>query len=142
MTMHGTLHPKSDIDRVYLSREMARSEFISCEECIRMEENNLGRYVGNSVEPLLQGMKAAETIEYNDTVNKKEFKQSWMRERKEQCKNKRMYGQFVGEIPETTDEKETWHWLRKADVKVETEAMLCKNSNANKIFETQDETPQ
>ena len=53
-----------------------------------------------------------------------------------------MYGQFVGEIPETTDEKETWHWLRKADVKVETEAMLCKNSNANKIFETQDETPQ
>ena len=82
MTMHGTLHPKSDIDRVYLSREMARSEFISCEECIRMEENNLGRYVGNSVEPLLQGMKAAETIEYNDTVNKKAFKQRWMWEKK------------------------------------------------------------
>ena len=53
-----------------------------CEECIRMEENNLGRYVGNSVEPLLQGMKAAETIEYNDTVNKKEFKQKWMWEKK------------------------------------------------------------
>ena len=27
-----------------------------------------------------------------------------------------MYGQFVREMPETTDEKETWHWLRKADL--------------------------
>ena len=30
-----------------------------------------------------------------------------MREKKELWKNKRMYGQFVTEIPETTDEKET-----------------------------------
>ena len=36
-----------------------------------------------------------------------------------------MYGQFVREMPETTDEKETWHWLRKADSKFETEAILC-----------------
>ena len=36
-------------------------------------------YVKNSVEPLIEGVKAAETIEYNDTVNKNEFKQSWMR---------------------------------------------------------------
>ena len=35
-----------------------------------------------------------------------------------------MYGQFVREMPETKDEKETWHWLRKAALKVETEAML------------------
>ena len=36
-----------------------------------------------------------------------------------------MYGQFVREMPETTDEKETLCWLKKADLKVETEAMLC-----------------
>ena len=48
-----------------------------------MEENNLGWYVRNSVEPLIEGVKEAETIEYNNTVNKKEFKQSWMWEKKE-----------------------------------------------------------
>ena len=37
----------------------------------------------------------------------------------------RIYGRFVREMPETTDEKETQNWLRKADLKVETEAMLC-----------------
>ena len=36
-----------------------------------------------------------------------------------------MYGQFVREMPETTEEKETWKWMRKADLKVQTEAMLC-----------------
>ena len=64
-------------------------------------------------------------MEYNDTVNKKEFKQSSMREKKELWKNKRMYGQFVREMPETMDEKETWNWLRRADLNVETETMLC-----------------
>ena len=82
MTMHGGLHPKSDIDRVYLSREMGGRRLISCEGYVRMEENNLGWYVRNSVEPLIESMKAAETIECNDTVNKKKFKQMWIREKK------------------------------------------------------------
>ena len=48
-----------------------------------------------------------------------------MREKKDLWKNKRMDGQFLREMPEATAEKETWYWLRKADLKVETEAMLC-----------------
>ena len=92
MTMHGALHPKSAVDRVYRSRKMGGRGLISCEGCIRMEENNLGWYVRNLVEPLIEGVKAAETIEYNDTVNKKEFKQRWMREKKELWQNKRIYG--------------------------------------------------
>ena len=99
ITMHGVLHPKSDTDRVYLSSEMGGRGLISYEGCIRMEENNLGWYVRNSVETLFEGVKAAETIEYNDTVNKKGFKQRWMREKKELQKNKRMYRQFEREMP-------------------------------------------
>ena len=37
MKMHGVLHPKSDVDRVYLSKELVRL-FIRCEGCINMEE--------------------------------------------------------------------------------------------------------
>ena len=91
MTMHGALHPKSDIDTVYLSRKMGGRELISCEGCIRMEENNLGWYVRNSVEPLIEGVKAAETIEYNDTVNKKEFKKE-----RTMKKKRRNYGKRKG----------------------------------------------
>ena len=65
--MHGLLHPKSDADGVYLSREMGGRGFINCKGCIRMEENNLGWYVRNSVKPLIEGVKAAETIESNNS---------------------------------------------------------------------------
>ena len=70
---------------------------------------------------MIEDMKAVETIEYNYRVNKKEFKQRWMSEKKELWKNKRMYGQFVRKMPEVKDEKITWYRLRNA----ETEAMLC-----------------
>ena len=82
MAIHVTLHFKNDGDRVYLSSEMEGRGLISCEGCISMEEN-LRWYVRNSVDPLIEGLKAAETTEYNNIVNKKGFKQSWMREKKE-----------------------------------------------------------
>ena len=42
----------------------------------------MGWYDRNSAEPLIEGMKTAETIEHNNTMNKKEFKQSWMGKRR------------------------------------------------------------
>ena len=57
-----------------------------------MEENNLGWYVRNSVEPLIEGAKAAETIEYNNIVNKRKFKKRWLRKKRELWKNKKMSG--------------------------------------------------
>ena len=48
-----------------------------------MDENKLVWYAENLDETLIQGVKAAETIEYNIIVNGGEFEPSWMRERKE-----------------------------------------------------------
>ena len=47
MMKHGALHPKNDVDRVYLNKEMGGRGLISCEGCIMMEENNLEWYVRN-----------------------------------------------------------------------------------------------
>ena len=52
MTNYGALHPKSDVDRIYLPRKNGGRGLISCEYCIRSEENNLGWYVRNNVEPV------------------------------------------------------------------------------------------
>ena len=63
--MYGVLHFKSDVNRVYLSEPMGGRKLINFEGCIRMKENNLGWYFRNTVQPLTEGVKAAETIEYN-----------------------------------------------------------------------------
>ena len=53
LAMRGVLHPKSDVDKVYLSREIGGRELINCEGRIRIEKNSLEWYVRNSVEPLI-----------------------------------------------------------------------------------------
>ena len=57
LTMHKGLQPKSDVERLYESRKEEARGLMSCESAIRSEENNLGWYLKNSFENLLQGVK-------------------------------------------------------------------------------------
>ena len=69
MTLFDALHPKSDVDWVYLSRQKGGRGLISCKMCIKAEENNLAWYISNSNERLMAGVKK---IKYFDTAGAKE----------------------------------------------------------------------
>ena len=125
MTMHGAFHPKSDVDRLYLKRHEGGRGLISIEHCVRGEENSLSLYVMNSAEKLIQGVRASGTIETKGIVSKCEFKRHKAQELKQKWTEKRMYGQFIREMPEKVDKDKTWNWLVRSDLKVETEALLC-----------------
>ena len=56
MTMHGAFHPKSDVDRLYLTRREEGRGLVSIQHCVRGEENSLGLYVKNSTEKLIEGV--------------------------------------------------------------------------------------
>jgi len=56
-------------------------ELISCEGCVRSEENSLGWYVKNSLDVLLQGVRATSVIRSEETLSKDEFKTSWNNEK-------------------------------------------------------------
>ena len=62
MTMYWVLHPKSDVDRLYVKRKERGRELISVEQRIREEEKSLGFYVANSKENLIKDVSTAETI--------------------------------------------------------------------------------
>ena len=64
-----------------------------------------------SVEKLLQGVKLVGMIDVDYCVDK-----GW--------KEKVMHSQFLREMGEGVDKRETWRWLRKADLKVETETLI------------------
>ena len=98
---------------------------ISIEHCVRGEENSLGLYVMNSEEKLIQGIRTSGTIETEGTISKSEFKRQHTQELKQKWTEKRMYGQFIREIPEKVDKDKTWNWLVRSDLTVETEALLC-----------------
>ena len=125
MTIYGGLHPKSDVDRLYVKRKEGGRGLISVERCIREEENSLGFYVAKSEENLISGVLAAETINTREIITSAEFKKQKEKVLKEKWSEKRMHGQFVRETTEKVDKEKMWQWLSRSDLKVGTEALLC-----------------
>ena len=74
---------------------------------------------------MIQGVRFADVIDTNDVRRSDEFKKLQVYERQQRWKEKVMYGQFIREMPESTDARETWKWLRSAGLKIQTEALLC-----------------
>ena len=74
MTTYGGLHPKSDVDRLYVKRKEGSRGLISVERCIREEENILGFYVANLEENLIIGVSADEKINTRENITSAEFK--------------------------------------------------------------------
>ena len=75
MTMHEVLHPKSDVDRVYLPKKKGGRGLISCEMCVKTEENNLAWYVRNLKERLMEEVRKTKILNSGGAKEKNEFKQ-------------------------------------------------------------------
>ena len=58
-------------------------------------------------------------------MEKEDSKKNSQNEFKNKQHEKRMYGQFVREMPEEIDKDLSWKWLVLSDLKVETTARIC-----------------
>ena len=76
LTMYGALHPKSEIDRLYLKRKHGERRLISIEMCVRLEENNLSLYMRGSNEMLLKGVKKFGIVKTENLMKKEDFKKN------------------------------------------------------------------
>ena len=76
MTMYGALHPKSDVERLYIKRKEGGRGLMSVEHCVREEENSLGFYVVNSEENFIRRVSAAKTINTEDILTSGEFRKT------------------------------------------------------------------
>ena len=56
-TIYGTLHPKSDVDRLYIPRKEGGRGFISIEDCVELAITDLKVYVHGSEERLIQAAR-------------------------------------------------------------------------------------
>ena len=82
-TMYEVLHPKNDVDRLYIKTKEGGRSLMSVEYCNREDKNSLGFYVVNSEENLIEGVAAAEIINAEETVTSGEFKNQKVQELKQ-----------------------------------------------------------
>ena len=123
--MYGALHPKSEIDRLYLKREHGERGLISIEMCVRSKENNLGLYVRELNEMPLKGIKKLGIVKTENLMEKGDFKKNSENKFKNKWHKKRNYGQFVCKMPGEIDKDLPWKWLVQSDLKVKAEATIC-----------------
>ena len=114
LTLYGALHPRSDVDRLYVDRKVGGRGLVSVEDLVRHEEKQLNRYMMNSGETVMQAVyervKIKEVDEGESRVDK------WT--------GKVMHGQFVRQTEEVRGE-ESWMWMTRGTLKRETESLLA-----------------
>ena len=97
MTINKELHARSDVSRIYVPRKKGGRGVISCESCVRREENNLSWYVRNSEEALLRKVGDSSVVNISEAVDVKEYKVEEVKETENEWKQKRMHRQYVRE---------------------------------------------
>ena len=114
MTMHKALHPRDDVDRLYVSRKQGGSGLASFEDTVDASIQQLEEYIEKHERGLITTIRnnTDNTINERMTTTKK---QKW--------EGKQLYGRFKRIINNISHQK-TWTWLRKGNLKRETESLL------------------
>ena len=124
MAINKELHPRSDIARICVSRKKGEIGLMSCENCVKGEENNLSWYIKNSREILLRKVGETSIVNTEEAMEPNENKKSKSQEMEGAWKQKVMHGQFVKD-KEGVNWDKSWQWLAKGEVKGCTEALIC-----------------
>ena len=118
MTMHKALHPRDDVDRLFVSRKEGGRGLASIEDSfdasIQRLEDDIGIYEGELITAIRNDND--NTVDNKVTITRK---QKW--------EEKQLYGRFKRLINISRDK--TWTWLRKGIFKRETESLLIVPQN-------------
>ena len=91
-TMHGALHPRADVDRIYLPRKLGGRGLVNISDAIEQEERSLSEYVYKSNnDPLLNVVKSS-GIYKNHSESTEEWHKKVLDEREDRWKQKALHG--------------------------------------------------
>ena len=114
MTMHKPLHPRDNVDRLYVSLKEGERGLASIENTVDASIQRLGDYIEKHERGLITTIR-------NDTDNTID---KWMiKTRKQKWEEKQLNGCFKRLINHISHQK-TLTWLRKGNLKRETKSLL------------------
>ena len=112
MTMHKALHPRDDVDRLYVSRKEGGRGLASIEDTVDASIQRLEDYIEKHERGLITTIR-------NDTENMIDKRVTTTR--KQKWEGKQLHGRFKRLI--NISHQKTWTWLRKRNLKRETESL-------------------
>ena len=122
-TIYGALHPKSDVDRLYI-KEGGRG-LISIEDCVEIAIRGLEVYVHGSEGRLIQ-VARGEKIDGLEAAGV--LKRSKKEKSLEDWEEKVLHGQYLRQTKEVRSDQ-FWAWFENGDLKRETESLIVAAQN-------------
>ena len=125
LTLNGMFHQKGNVDRLYMPRRNGGRGLISVEDCVRIEELNLNKYLRENPELLL----CAAEFALNDggppeeKESGKDYKGRVYDERCDRLKDKTMHGKFFRDVEDIGCEK-SFTWITKGYLTKNTEGLI------------------
>ena len=114
MTMHKALHPRDDVDRLYVSIKEGGRGLARIENTVDASIQRLEDYIEKHERGLITTIR----VDRDNTINER-----MTTTRKQKWERKQLYGRFKRLINNISHQK-TWTWLRKGNLKRETESLL------------------
>ena len=112
--MHKALHPRDDVDRLYVSRKEGGRRLASIEDSVDASIQRLDDYIEKHDRGLITAIR-------KNTDNTMDDKMSTTR--KQKWGKNQLYDRFKRLIHNVSHQK-TWGWQRKGNFKRETESLL------------------
>ena len=112
--MHKALHPRDDVDRLYVSRKEGGRLLASIEDTVDASIQRIEDYIEKHERGLIRTIR-------NDTDNSIDEIMTTTRQQK--WEGKQLNGRFKRLINNISHQK-TWTWLRKGNLKRESESLL------------------
>lgn len=123
MTMHQALHPKSDIDRLYISRRIGGRGLVQVLQTVEEEKISLSQYLKTSREKLIREILKENILNVKED-NKKIYKQKIISARIANWNNKPLHGSYARNIKENADDKKSYQWISNGTTRKEIEAAI------------------
>ena len=120
MTMHKALHPRDDVDRLYVQRKEGRRGLASIENSVDTSIQRLEHYIEKHERRLITAIR-------NNTDNT--IDNSMTKTRKQKCEGKQLHGHLKRLINNISHDK-TRTWLRKGNFEREIESLLMVAQNS------------
>ena len=122
--MHNALHPKRNVDHLYIPRKEGGRGLQGVKETVKLTNLGLENYVKESRDRLLTAAKSVdidliEPIRETTIETKKQKKE----ERTISWEEKMLHGQFVRQTKEV-ENQDRWQWLQNGTLKRETESLI------------------
>ena len=121
LSRYGAMHPREDVERLYINRKAGGRGLMSVKDCIMLEKAQLCEFPMASEADLLK--EVAVELDCQKFLSPK-LKIELTNEKKRKWKEKALHGQYFRDVQEVASDQ-SWDWPKNGRMKRETESLVC-----------------